>query len=96
MIDRLEPGRKYQLSAWVRQSATGCVTLATYGFDQNDPERSVSASMTEADQWVQLKVAVTPARCLVGVDPWVVVSLEHDGKALAFWSNVTVTVFTSR
>ena len=90
VVEGLEAGRTYRVSAWVRQAGAAQATLAVYGFDQNSPGCVSSATTTQTGDWVTLTTTFTPMRCVVGVDCWGVVSLEHTGEAGAYWDDVTV------
>jgi hypothetical protein len=90
VVEVLPADTTYELSAWVRQEAGATSTLAAYGFDQNLPDRSALASSKDAGRWRRLSVRFTTRRSVVGVDSWVVVSLEHDGGATAFWDDVSI------
>jgi hypothetical protein len=90
VIDGLEPGREYRVSAWVRQSGAAKATLAAYGFNHDNPAQFASVSTTEIGRWVHLAIVVTPVRSIVSVDSSMVISLEHDGKATAFWDAASI------
>lgn len=91
VVDGLPDGKTFRVAAWVRQESTGAATLAVYGFDQNNPGCSATASMADAGRWVQLAVSFTTQRSLIGVECSAVISLEVDGKSTVYWDDVTVT-----
>lgn len=90
LVEGLNPGRKYRLSAWVKldksDGSDPTATLRAMGFDslgQSKAECSVSYSRTSSD-YVLLKTEFTAD------NSWVVISLEHNGKGFAYWDDVSL------
>lgn len=94
LVEGCVPGRSYRVSAWVRLvpdtsesvDDAPAVTLRAMGFDPTGKARA-EASVDYADskgEYVQTEVVFRAE------NPWVVISLEHNGKGYAFWDDVSI------
>lgn len=96
LVEGLVPGRSYKVSAWVRlglgedgsSSGSPSVVLRAMGSDplgKSRPEVSADSAGSSGD-YVLLEVSFT------AWNPWVVISLEHNGEGFAWWDDVAVSM----
>lgn len=95
LVEGVVPGRKYRISAWVklvRTDGSGEVpsaTLRAMGFDPLGKEKaevSIMYSGTSED-YVKAEVSFTAD------NPWVVISLEHNGTGFCYWDDIGLFPF---
>lgn len=91
LVEGLVPGRSYSISAWVKfdgtdnHDVTPSVSLRALGFDSlgKRAEAAIDAS-AGTGAYRQLSVS------FVADNPWVVISLEHNGSGTVYWDDVSI------
>lgn len=89
LVEGLVPGKTYSISAWVRLDDTGDGTpsaqLRALGFSPLGEKAEASISYNDSKgEYVQAEVSFTAD------NPWVVISLEHNGRGTALWDDVSI------
>lgn len=92
LVEGLVPGRHYKISTWVKlekipgqEAPHACLKAMGYSYLGKTSEKELLYGYSEG-KYVCLEVQFTAE------NPWVVISLEHNGKGFAFWDDVTISV----
>lgn len=81
----LTPGQTATITAWVKVDNGAAAKLKVLGYNHLDGDaETVAESRSTNGEWRQLTVSVTPS------NPWVVISLETEGRGAVLWDDVTL------
>ncbi len=90
LVEGLVPGRQYKVSVWVRLEKTAgqeapkaYLRAMGYSLYGRTAEKELLYGYSEG-RYAYMEVSFTAE------NPWVVISLEHNGKGVAFWDDVTL------
>ena len=91
LVEGLVPGHSYRVSAWVKLSvgnpdSPASVTLRAMGFDSYGKEKAEASTDFNwiVSEYERLEVTFTAD------NPWVVISLEHNGCGTVCWDDVAI------
>lgn len=84
LVEGLTVGRTYTLTAYVQRVGTATAKLGAMGHNKLNGIDDKLATATTGTGWQELSVTFTPT------NPWVVISLEHNGQGTLYWDDVTV------
>lgn len=84
LVEGLTVGRTYTLTAQVQRVGNASATLGAMGHNKLNGIDDKLDTATSGTGWQELSVTFTPT------NPWVVISLEHNGQGTLYWDDVTV------
>lgn len=93
LVEGLVPGAYYRLSAWVRLDKEGedepRAVLRAMGFDPFGKTKAEAHIKYSESDGAYIRSEVR----FIADNPWVVISLEHNGKGTAYWDDISLEEF---